>query len=260
MTIKNWRQTKQYVEGDVYRIIFDRPDGQMFFSPMLYGEIKRGVLVAQADPNVAVIVIEGSPGCFGTGGDLKVLLDILAGPEDERLATHVATYNDNMPIATMLECSKPIISKIDGMCIAGGLLVALASDIAIASDGSTFGVPEVKVGLSDRFCTSLLPKVIGLNRTRYLTMTGKLIDARKAEDWGLIVAVVPADDLEAEVQSVIGMLRRGNPDAIRAYKGALNREIHSESSIDFWTRLNSPNAQEGLRAFKEHRSPVWQRS
>jgi enoyl-CoA hydratase/carnithine racemase len=247
------------VENGVYRIVFDRPSHRNAFSPTLYGEIKRGVLMGEGDPEVVCIVIEGSGGSFGAGGDLKVLLDILDEPRDERLASYIAAYHDTTPIGPMLECTKPIVSKIDGMCYAGGLLVALASDIAIASEGSTFGLPEAKVGLSDRYSASLLPRAIGLTRARYLTFTGELIDARKAEDWGLILGVVPAEELENEVQRVLGLLRRSSPDAIRMYKHSFNRDIHGENAMDFYRNLHSFNAQEGLRAFGERRAPIWQR-
>ena len=195
VSVNGFQDSKHSVENGVYRIILDRPTHRNAFSPTLYAEVKRGVLLGEGNPDVVCIVIEGSHGSFGAGGDLKVLLEILALPRDERLAKYIASYCDTTPIGPMLECTKPIIAKIDGLCLAGGLLVSLASDIAIASEGSKFGLPEAKVGLSDRYSATLLPRAIGTSRTSLCIWR---IDARSSTRCGascappVVRSMVPA--------------------------------------------------------------------
>ncbi len=252
-----WLQTVQTVSDGVYRIRLNRPEKLNAFSSTMYGEVKRGVLIAGVMRDVYAVVIEGSPGAFATGGDLAEFLSILELPEEQFIAEYTARFDEPTPFRAILECPKPVIAKVDGLCLAGGLLVASSCDIVIASPRSNFGVPEGRVGLADPYCSTLLPLSIGLGRARYLMVTSEFIDARTASEWGLVHKVVEEDSLDAAVEEMLAKLRRTSPESRRAYKQGANRNV-PHMSVDAVLRpVMSANGREGLRAFVEKRPPKW---
>lgn len=254
-----WRESLQSIEGGLYRILLNRPRHRNAFTPGLYGEVKAGIMAAAEDQSVTAIVIEGVSGSFAAGGDLKHFLDILELPLTDQLSAFTRDYVDTLPFQSILDTPKPVIAKIDGLCFGGGVALAAVADVALASNVSTFGLPEAKVGTFDSLSPTLLPRIIGLARTRYLLMTGTAIDAETAAAWGLILRAVPSEDLESAVQQVAGELAMASPDSFRAYKTALNSDLRSGSSRLTLDIARSPNGLEGLRAFSEKRAPNWLR-
>jgi len=138
-----------------------------------------------------------------------------------------------------------------------GLIVASASDVVLATTGSTFGVPEGRVGLADPYCATLLPLALGISRARYLMLTGRNIDAVTAERWGLVHQVVGADELDGAVAQVVRDLRRAAPEAKSAYKLVANSHVPYMSSEVIRSVASTANGREGLAAFKEKRAPSW---
>ena len=258
MTLQErWIQSKHTVEGPMYRIQLCRPEKMNALTPTLYREIRAGVLAACGLAEVRVIVIEGKDGVFAAGGDLKHFRDLLQLPPDERMVAFNDSYDIPLPFQTILDCPKPVIAKIDGICLAGGTIIAAASDVAIASDRSTFGIPEGRVGLADPFAATLLPAAIGLGRARYLMMTGKRIDAATAADWGLVVQTVATDGLEAAVQETAAAIVGLSPEAQRGYKRASTRPLPRMNPLEIMEVALTVNGVEGLSAFAEKRSPEW---
>lgn len=255
-----WHDTIQTIGDGVYDILLNRPAKRNAFSPRMYHEVKLGILGAGVHPEVDSILIRGQDGAFAAGGDLAEFLAILDQPAHEFLPAFAQAFEETLPFRAILECPKPVVAMIDGLCLAGGLVVAAASDIAIATPRSKFGVPEARVGLADPFCATLLPPSMGLSRARYLMLTGDMIDAATAFQWGLLHKVVPEDQLDAEVRRVLRQLKQVSPDARRAYKKAVNDPIPHMSTDVVLGPVMTANGREGLRAFVEKRPPVWDRS
>jgi enoyl-CoA hydratase/carnithine racemase len=223
----------------------------------MYGEVKRGVTMAGVMKGVYAVVIEGVPGAFATGGDLAEFLSILELPDEEFIAEYTRRFDEPTPFRAILECPKPVIAKVDGLCLAGGLLTASTCDICIATPRSRFGVPEGRVGLADPYCSTLLPLSIGLGRARYLMTTSDFIDARTASDWGIVQKVAEEAELENAVQEILAKVRRVAPESQRAYKQGANRAIAHMSVEAVLRPVMTANGREGLRAFVEKREPVW---
>lgn len=259
MPTPTWNVTEQWLDDGVYTIRLRRPEKRNALSPELYHEIKLGVLRATGLADAEVVVLEGSGGAFAAGGDLGVFLGLLELPPEEFLPAYTQSFVEPLPFRVILECPKPVIAKIDGVCVAGGLVMAAAADIAIATTASTFGVPEARVGLADPFCATLLPLSIGLARARYLLMTAAMIDARTAAEWGLILRAVEPDELDRSVAEVIDQLRRTSPEARRAYKGVANGAVPHMSADAVLRPVMTENGREGLAAFVEKRPPQWRR-
>ncbi len=112
----------------------------------------------------------------------------------------------------------PVIARIDGYALGGGLEVAVSCDLRVATSRAKFGMPEVKVGLPSVIEAALIPQLIGWGRTRELIYTGETIDAETALRWGLVERVVPPDQLDGEVDKLVGSLLAAGPVAVRSQK------------------------------------------
>jgi enoyl-CoA hydratase/carnithine racemase len=117
----------------------------------------------------------------------------------------------------------PVIARIQGWCLGGGLEVAAACDLRIASEDSKYAMPEVKVGIPSVIHAALLPRLIGWGRARWLILTAATIDAATALTWGLVEQVVPVAELDAAVASAAKAIADCGPEAIRNQKTLLKQ-------------------------------------
>jgi enoyl-CoA hydratase/carnithine racemase len=166
--------------------------------------------------------------------------------------TPLAEFIESLPV--------PTVAAIHGYCLGGGLEVALACDLRIATPDAQFGFPEVKLGLlPGGGGTQRAPRLIGPGRAGWLIMSGERIRADQAERWGLIEFVV--DELEAGIEQVAGGLAEQSPHAIGRIK-ALLAETREAADYErefraFVECLQSEDGQEGVAAFLEKRQPQW---
>ena len=112
----------------------------------------------------------------------------------------------------------PVIARINGYCLGGGLEVALSCDMRIASSNAKFGMPELRHGLPSILESATLPGLIGTGKTARLLMLGEIISAEEAERWGLVEKVVPASELDSALQKWIQCLADSGPEAERSQK------------------------------------------
>ena len=165
------------------------------------------------------------------------------------------------PLAAHIESlDVPVVAAIHGYCLGGGLEIALACDVRLATKDAQFGFPEVRLGLlPGGGGTQRAPRLIGAGRAAWLIMSGERIPAEQAERWGLCERVV--DDLEAGIELVAGTLARQSPHALRQIKSLL-RDTRGEPDYGrelaaFGECLTSDDGQEGIAAFLEKREPRW---
>ena len=119
--------------------------------------------------------------------------------------------------------SAPVIARIPGWCLGGGLEVAAACDFRIAAHDAKFGMPEVKVGIPSVIHAALLPRLVGWGRARWLVMTAETIDAPTALAWGLVDMVAPPGGLDAAVEHTVIALLKCGPEALRSQKALLRQ-------------------------------------
>ena len=117
----------------------------------------------------------------------------------------------------------PVIARMPGWCLGGGLEVAAACDVRIAAHDAKFGMPEVRVGIPSVIHAALLPRLIGSGRARWLVMTGENIDAATALAWGLVDVVAPEGGFDAAVEKTVDALLKCGPQALRAQKDLLRQ-------------------------------------
>lgn len=250
-----FEQLEYKVVDSAARIRLNRPEVLNSFTTKLYGEVKNAVRLANADPNVDIVVITGTGRAFATGGDLD---EVLSRMEDENPLALYA-YDDNMPFDAVKYSRKTIIAAINGICVAGGLAIASACDIQIAVRSAVFGAPEARIGLASSIMPSLLMSKISLSKLKYLLYTAKSISADEAERIGLITEVVDDDALDTRVEEMIKEIRRTSPTARSLYAEYINRLLPTAPNADLQRGFQSEECREGLRAFKEKRKPGYER-
>jgi enoyl-CoA hydratase/carnithine racemase len=165
------------------------------------------------------------------------------------------------PLAAFVESlDVPVVAAIHGYCLGGGLEIAVACDVRVATRDAQFGFPEVRLGLlPGGGGTQRAPRLIGAGHAAWLIMSGERIPAEQAERWGLVELVV--DDLEAGIEQVAGTLARQSPHALRQIK-ALLRDTRKAPDYErefqaFAACLASEDGQEGIAAFLEKREARW---
>jgi enoyl-CoA hydratase len=128
----------------------------------------------------------------------------------------------------------PVIARMPGWCLGGGLEFAAACDFRIAAHDAKFGMPEVRVGIPSVIHAALLPRLIGWGRARWLIMTAENIDAPTALAWGLVDVVAPAGGLDGAVEKTVATLLECAPEALRAQKALLRQweDLPLKESVD----------------------------
>jgi enoyl-CoA hydratase/carnithine racemase len=230
----------------------DRPQARNALTQAMYFGIRYAVRRADADPELAGLLITGTGDVFIPGGDL-------GQTADDKWADFNAAPGafDVLPFDVLRQSVKPVVCAVNGICQGGGLLIALCSDLAVVSERATFRVPELLRGISDTYYAQLLVRLIGPVRTRDLMFTGRRLGAAEALDWGLVSRVVPHDELDAAAAGALTEIVQTAPGARRDIKRVLDQYIGLQDRIAFFDSLQRPESREGFAAFIGKRSPNW---
>src|ERR1700761_8103706 len=245
--------------GQAFWITINRPEKRNALNAEVIAGIADGYREAHDDSHVRVIVLTGAgEKAFCAGADLQ----------NSGAAFAMDFSKPNADYADLLRLSqaatKPAIARVGGVCMAGGMGLLCMTDMAVAAEHVMFGLPEVKVGVFPMQVLSLLPSLAPRRLINEWALTGEPFDARAAKDAGLLNYVVPAAELDAKVDWLIGRLVDKSPTAIRRGKYAM-RAIASMSfdeSIAYTENqiailAMTEDAKEGLKAFGEKRKPLW---
>jgi enoyl-CoA hydratase/carnithine racemase len=164
----------------------------------------------------------------------------------------------------MRACPRPVVARVQGLCLAGGLGLALACDLVVASDNAAFGTPEVDVGLWPFMIGALVARHVSPKRALDLMLSGRRIDAATALDWGLVSRVVPRDGLDEAVAEVAAGLAAKSPLVLRMGKAAwyATEDVALAPALEtLQAQLSlltqSKDAVEGITAFVQKRPPEW---
>jgi enoyl-CoA hydratase len=237
--------------GSIAWCIIDRPSARNALTPAMYYGIKRAVQLVNRAPDLAALVITGTGDVFAPGGDL-------GGRSDEGETRPGVSGADVLPFLTISDSPAPVIAAVNGICQAGGLLIAMMADVAVASDRATFRVPELLRGIPDATYAAALPAHVGIAVARDLLLTGRSFDAAEALRIGLLSRVVPHGDLvDAAVEAAHQVLRTA-PHARAQVKRMINERYGTvDYQTMFWAIEHSPELRDGMRAFMEKRPPPW---
>ncbi len=254
------------IDDPVALIRLNRPEKLNAFTYHTLGEIRAAIDSAAADPRVVGIVITGNGRGFCAGLDAQVLAEVT-----QRAPAAASTADsDALPgiFSYLLEVPKPVIAAVNGVAAGGGLILALMSDLRIASDQASFTTVFLKRGLIAEHGSSwLLPRLVGVGRSLDLLWMSDKIDAQTAREIGLVERVVEHGTLVESARDYVKRLASvAAPKAIAETKrllyrhlGVGYREALREADVSQNRFVTAPDAAEGARALLEKRSPRFSR-
>jgi enoyl-CoA hydratase len=180
--------------------------------------VRQGLETLASDRQIRALVLAGeSPKSMIGGADIKEMARL-----DPKSAEKFITGLRDLCEAVRT-FPAPVIARMPGWCLGGGLEVAAACDFRIAGYDAKFGMPEVRVGIPSVIHAALLPRLIGWGRARWLIMTAETIDATTALGWGLVDVVAPEDGLDVAIEKLVEALLKAGPEALRAQKALLRQ-------------------------------------
>ena len=243
-------------------LVLDNPDQRNMMSEELTSSWVRAVDDLAADRSVRVVVVRGEGASFCSGGNTGWIASEPDASVDYLRTRMIAFYRAWLSIRKL---EVPTIAAIHGHAVGAGLALALACDLRYAATGAKLSVPFVKLGMHPGMATTyLLPNAIGMAAARDLVLTGRTVEPDEALRMGLVSRVFGAGTFEADVLAVAGEIAANAPLATRYAKQALRDEGHAdfETCIQFEglaqpATLTSEDLQEGIRAARERRTPVF---
>ncbi|MFI7118911.1 crotonase/enoyl-CoA hydratase family protein [Amycolatopsis sp. NPDC049868] len=261
---------KVEIDGHVAEVTLLGPSKGNAMGPDFWRELPIVFRALDADPQVRAVVLTGSGKHFSYGLDLPAMMpgwgemlggDALAGPRTKFL-DEVRSLQAS--VSSVAECRKPVIAAISGWCIGGGVDVIAAADIRLASADAKFSVREVKVAIvADLGSLQRLAPIIGEGHLRELALTGKDIDAARAEKIGLVNDVyADQDTLLAEARKLAGEIATNPPLVVQGTKNVLSANTERQVAdglryVSAWNAafLPSKDLGEAVQAFLERRAP-----
>ena len=196
-------------------------------------------------------MITGTGDVFAPGGEL-------GGQHNDSDVDYGALLGTGvLPFEAIRESRKPVIASVNGLCMGGGLLITMLSDVAIASERAVFGAPELERGVADAFHAAILPEHVGIAVARDMLFTSRRLSAQEALQFGLVARVVPHEQLQAETDAVVAAVLRAAPKARIALKRLVNARYGAVDKITFDESLAGDEVIEGFRSFMDKRPPSW---
>jgi enoyl-CoA hydratase/carnithine racemase len=255
---RHLRVERSGVDGTIATLTLARPDRKNALGPVLINDLLWALDDARDDPGVRAIVITGDGKAFCAGADLREMLQ----PEPDPTLSARGDFGDLLLRFPKLH--KPVIAKVHGVALGGGLGLAASCHFAIAAESAQLGTPEVLRGLFPMQIMAVLERLVPRRKLVDMMLLGKTVDAREAEQLGLITRAVPDTELDSEVDALATQLASRSPTALRmglaaheATTGQSMEEAIPYLRTQLAALLAKPDAMEGLAAFLQKREPNW---
>lgn len=244
--------------GTIARVTLNRPERRNPLSLQMMREATAAIRALGDDPDCRVVVLTGSGPALSAGHEISEMVERTLEQEREVFSVCVDLMESIQAIR------QPVIAEVQGHAVAAGCQLVATCDLAVAVDTARFGTPGVKIGL---FCSTPMVAVsrnIGRKRAMQMLLTGETIDATTAVEWGLINESVPADRLRARVDELATQIADASPLTLEIGKQAFYRQIdlpqdeaYREMAETMAINAVTCDAQEGMSAFLEKRTPQW---
>ncbi len=247
------------IDGAVGRLVINRPEARNSITIDVIDGLMAGIEKLEADAEVRVIVITGAgEKAFCAGGDMRI------DPSAGFIAIHEGRGKYAQLIRRMQKCDKPIVARVNGHALGGGLGLAMASDIVVASENATFGTPEIKLGLFPMMIMALLVRHVPRKKLMEMMLTGLRAPAAEALQLGMVNHVVPADKLDEKVGEITNALAGKSSAILRLGKTAFYtmEDMSVDQALSYLhgmltVNAMSEDAMEGVMAFMEKREANW---
>lgn len=248
--------------GGVATISLDRPQLHNAFDDALIADLTEALRRVGADPTVRAVVLSAEGKSFSAGADLNWMRRMASYSEAENVADAKALA-ELMRVLNFLP--KPTVARVQGAAYGGGVGLVACCDVALAAEGATFCLSEVKLGLIPAVISPYVVAAIGARAARRYFQTAEVFSAAEAQRLGLVHEVCAAEALDEAVDRVLARILEGGPEAQAASKDlifAVADRLVDESLIDdtarrIAARRASAEGREGLAAFLEKRKPIW---
>jgi methylglutaconyl-CoA hydratase len=249
------------ISGKVALITLNRPDKRNAISAQMIADLQ-SALDAIEKSHARVAILTGAGKAFCAGMDLEMLAAIAKQSPAEN-------QEDSRRIAKMLRriwsFPRPLIAAVNGAAYAGGCGIATLCDFTLASSEAKFGYTEVKIGFLPAIVSVFLTRQIGEKRSRDLLLTGRIIDATEAREYGLVTEVFPSERLMDAAQELADTLIAASPSSLSRAKRLLVSAVANSVDADLERAILenarircTPDFKEGITSFLEKRKPVWQ--
>jgi methylglutaconyl-CoA hydratase len=248
-------------EGDVLHVCLNRPDVRNAFDTELIAAVTAALRHDARDPRTRVVVLQGEGKVFCAGADLQYMQKLSA-------ADHATNLEDARRLGELFsavsDCPKPVIARVHGAAIGGGVGLVAASDFVVAAEGTKFGFTETRLGIVPGVISPFALRRLGPAVCRRLFLTAEIFDARRALEIGLVDHCVAPAELDATTGSIIDQLRGSGPGAQAAAKRLLDEigNLPQEDAVaqapeHIALQRATQEAREGFAAFLEKRPPAW---
>jgi len=246
-------------QGAVLRIAINRPERRNAMNDAVVAGISAGLSQASADSDIRAVVLTGvSDRAFCAGADLS------AGSGSFQYDYSKVGLDFVRLMRQARDLTLPLVARVNGHAMAGGLGLLGMCDMAVAADTALFGMPEVKIGIFPMQIMAVLQRIIPPRKCYEMALSGEPVDAREAVEIGLVNYAVPPAELDAKTDWLLARLLDKSPTAIRRGKYAMRitEQLNFDQAGIFMegqigTLALTEDAAEGRRAFIEKRKPVW---
>lgn len=253
------------VAGDVATVTLDRPDRKNPLTFESYAELRDAFRDLVYAPDIKAVVITGAGGNFSSGGDVHEIIGPLTRMAMPQLLAFTRMTGDL--VKAMRACPQPIVAALDGICVGAGAILAMASDIRIATPATKTAFLFTRVGLAgcDMGACAILPRIIGQGRASELLFTGRVMTAEEGERWGFHNRLVPSDAVVAEATALARGLAAGPTFAHGITKTQLATEwnVSLETAIEMEAQaqaicMATNDFRRAFEAFAEKRTPEFE--
>lgn len=238
-------------------VSLNRPKELNALNPQLMGELLQAFQELDKDPQVRAIVLTGNDQAFAAGADIRQMATMT--PVDMIRQNQFQVWDD------IARISKPVLAAVSGYALGGGCELALMCDLIIASESAKFGQPEVKIGtIPGAGGTQRLTRALGKAKSMELILSGRMLTAAEAMQYGMVARVFPQDSYLKETLTLAGEIASMPAVAVRLAKEAVNKayESHLTEGLaferrNFYLTFATEDQKEGMKAFSEKRKPQY---
>ena len=242
----------------ILTITINRPDKLNALNKDVFNDLEKAFDKVYSEDNIRAVIITGSGSkAFVAGADISEFLE-LKKEDAAKLAKRGQDVFDRIE-----SCPKPVVAAVNGFALGGGCELALSCHFIYASENAKFGQPEVNLGLIPGYGgTQRLVQVTGKGRAMELIMTGKMISAKEAMDYGIVNEVTSAEELLSKVKETLQTIQTKAPIAVAKVIECINNFDHNQQGYDFEIQkfaecFQTEDMKEGASAFIEKRKPAF---
>ncbi len=255
------RPVLESVTDSVVTITLNRPEQHNAFNPAMVEALTESFCRLGARRDLRMVILTGSGQSFCAGADLASMKEAAAQAYEDNLKDAEGIFD---LMAVVDSCPLPVIGRINGSAIGGGVGLVSCCDITIAVERAKFGFSETRLGLVPAVISSFVIAKIGRNNARELFLTGERFDAWRAKEIGLVQHVMDEANFDEKIDERVQVLLKSAPGAVRAAKRLIatvaersRDDLRSYTTQIIAKRRSSDEGREGTNAFLEKREPWW---